>query len=276
MTYFSSSSGGKTANVQDVWPTSDPVPYLVSVKDPYDTLSPYHNWGPLRFGASKLAKRLGVPGSIVDYRANVSLSGRVRTLTFTGTKGTKTVKGSSVRSVLGLRSTWFRLGLLSLTNPTGAIVYGSKLKLAGTARGVRKITLESRVYGGKWKLVGPLVAKSGVLGPRVAPKVTTDYRLQSGGFRSGVVRVAVAPLVQLAAGADAVSVTGTARPAMTGATVQVQRLGASGWETVSSTTTDAQGAFAASVNLTPGSYRARVALGHGFAIGLSGTMTVTL
>ena len=275
VTYFSSSSGGKTANVQDVWPTSDPIPYLVSVKDPYDTLSPYHNWGPFRFGASKLAKRLGVPGSIVDYRANVSSSGRVRTLTFTGTKGTKTVKGSSVRSVLGLRSTWFRLGLLNLTNPTGAIVYGSKLKLAGTARGVRKITLESRVYGGKWKRVGPLVAKSGVLGPRVAPKVTTDYRLQSGGFRSGVVRVAVAPLVQLAAGADAVSVTGTARPAMTGATVQVQRLGASGWETVSSTTTDAQGAFAASVNLTPGSYRARVALGHGFAIGLSGTMTVT-
>ena len=153
-TYFSSSSGGKTANVQDVWPTSDPIPYLVSVKDPYDTLSPYHNWGPLRFGASKLAKRLDVPGSIVDYRANVSASGRVRTLTFVGTKGAKTVHGSSVRSLLGLRSTWFRLGLLNLTNPTGAIVYGSKLKLAGTARGVRKITLESRVYGGKWKRVG--------------------------------------------------------------------------------------------------------------------------
>jgi stage II sporulation protein D len=274
-TYFSSSSGGRTANVQDVWPTSDPIPYLVSVKDPYDTLSPYHNWGPFRFGASKLARRLGVPGSIVDYRANVSSSGRVRTLTFTGTKGTKTVKGSSVRSVLGLRSTWFRLGLLNLTNPTGAIVYGSKLKLPGTARGVRTITLESRVYGGKWKRVGPLVAKSGVLGPRVAPKVTTDYRLQSGGFRSGVVRVAVAPLVVLTAGADAVSVTGTVRPVMTGASVQIQRLGASGWETVSSTTTDAQGAFAASVNLTPGSYRARVTFGHGFAIGLSGTLTVT-
>ncbi len=275
VTYFSSSSGGKTANVQDVWPTSDPIPYLVSVKDPYDTLSPYHNWGPLRFGASKLARRLGVPGSITDYRANVSSSGRVRTLTFTGTKGTKTVKGSSVRSVLGLRSTWFRLGLLNLTNPTGAIVFGSKLKLVGTARGVRKIMLESRVYGGKWKRVGPLAAKSGVLGPRVAPKATTDYRLEGGGFRSGVVRVAVAPLVQLAAAADAVTVTGTARPAMTGASVQVQRLGASGWETVSSTTTDAQGAFAASVNLTPGSYRARVTLGHGFAIGLSATLTVT-
>ena len=63
-TYFSSSSGGQTANVQDVWPSSTPMPYLVSVKDPYDTLSPYHDWGPLRFGAPKLARRLGVPGSI--------------------------------------------------------------------------------------------------------------------------------------------------------------------------------------------------------------------
>src|SRR5437764_248836 len=39
-TFFSSSSGGKTANVQDVW-SSPPVPYLVSVPDPYDTLSPH-------------------------------------------------------------------------------------------------------------------------------------------------------------------------------------------------------------------------------------------
>jgi hypothetical protein len=109
----------------------------------------------------------------------------------------------------------------------------------------------------------------------VAPTVTTDYRLESGGFRSSVVRVAVAPLVQLSAGGDGVSVSGTARPAMSGAAVQIQRLGSSGWETVSSTTTDAQGAFAASVNLSPGSYRARVTLGHGFAIGLSGTLTVT-
>ena len=275
VTYFSSSSGGKTANVQDVWPTSDPIPYLVSVKDPYDTLSPYHNWGPFKFGASRLAKRLGVPGSIVDYRANVSSSGRVRTVTFTGSKGSKTVKGSSVRSVLGLRSTWFRLGLLNLTNPTGAIVYGSKLKLPGTARGVRSVVLESRAYGGAWKRGGALKARNGVLGPRVAPKVTTDYRLESGGFRSGVVRVAVAPLVQLAAGSDAVSVSGTAKPAMAGAAVQIQRLGSSGWDTVSSTTTDARGAFTASVNLTSGSYRARVTLGKGFAIGLSATLTVT-
>src|SRR5437868_3891960 len=41
-TYFSSTSGGTTesaANWQGV-----PIPYLVSVPDPYDTISPYHDW----------------------------------------------------------------------------------------------------------------------------------------------------------------------------------------------------------------------------------------
>ncbi|HUK93603.1 MAG TPA: SpoIID/LytB domain-containing protein [Gaiellaceae bacterium] len=274
LTYFSSSSGGRTANVQDVFPSSKPVPYLVSVADPYDTLSPYHNWGPLRYGASKLARRLGVPGSIVDYRANVSPSGRVRTVTLTGTKGERTVRGSSVRAVLGLRSTWFRLGLLNLANPTGAVVYGAAVKLAGTARGVQKIYLDSRPYGGKWKRLGRVVAKSGALAPSVAPKVTTDYRLESGGFASSVVRVGVAPLVKLSAGTDGISLTGQAKPLVSGAVVQVQRMGPSGWETVSSTTVDARGTFSAQLDLSAGSYRARIVAGHGFAIGFSNTLTV--
>src|SRR4051794_18776290 len=74
-TFFFSSSGGQTANVQDVW-NSPPVPYLVSVPDPYDTLSPYHDWGPFRFGPAQLAKRFHVPGQVVDFRANVAASGR--------------------------------------------------------------------------------------------------------------------------------------------------------------------------------------------------------
>ncbi len=43
-TYFSSSSGGRTANVQEVFPNAQPTPYLVAVDDPYDAASPYHDW----------------------------------------------------------------------------------------------------------------------------------------------------------------------------------------------------------------------------------------
>ena len=44
-TFFSSTSGGKTESSLD-W-SGTALPYLVSVPDPYDDISPYHNWGPV-------------------------------------------------------------------------------------------------------------------------------------------------------------------------------------------------------------------------------------
>jgi stage II sporulation protein D len=273
-TYFFSSSGGKTANVQDVWPGSPPEPYLVSVPDPYDTLSPYHDWGPLRFSGKTIGKRLHVPGRVSDFRANVTSSGRVRSVTFVGTNGERTATGAAVRTALGLRSTWFHLGLLSLSNPNGNVVYGSPGTLSGVARGVTRVTLESRTYGGAWKRGARLTVRNGAVAVTVRPKVTTDYRIESGGFRSSVVRVSVAPLVQLTPGADGVSVSGTVRPVLQGANVQVQRLDSGSWTTVTQTTVASDGSYGVTLNLSPGSYRARVTAGHGFAIGISDTLVV--
>ncbi len=45
-TLYSSSSGGRTASAQSA--LGQNLPYLASVADPYDTLSPYHDWGPMR------------------------------------------------------------------------------------------------------------------------------------------------------------------------------------------------------------------------------------
>ena len=118
-TFFFSSSGGRTANVQDVWTGSKPTPYLVSVPDPYDTLSPYHDWGPLKMGAVLLGKRLGWRGTLLDVRTDSGIDGRVRSLTLVGAKGNRTISGSTARVALGLRSTWFTIGTLSLGSPTG-------------------------------------------------------------------------------------------------------------------------------------------------------------
>jgi stage II sporulation protein D len=273
-TFFFSSSGGRTADVQDVWPSSEAVPYLVSVPDPYDTLSPYHDWGPLRFTAGALARKLHVPGRLVDLHADVAPSGRVRTLTLVGANGEQTLSGSVVRRVLGLRSTWFQIGMLGLTQPSAPVVYGSQASLAGLARGLDKLTLEARPYGGQWSLLASLAPKSGQVSPRVAPKVSTDYRLVSGGIRSNVVHLAVAPFVRLIASQDQFSVSGLARPLLPGAAVQIQRQGGSGWATVAKTTVTPDGTFAASVTLTPGSYRARLVAGRGFAIGVSKVLQV--
>jgi stage II sporulation protein D len=47
-TYYHSTSGGRTVPIAEVWPDMAPVPYLVSVADPYDRLSKYHRWRPAR------------------------------------------------------------------------------------------------------------------------------------------------------------------------------------------------------------------------------------
>ena len=42
-------------DIVDVWDDAKPVPYLVSVPDPYDSISPHHTWGPVVFAAAKVA-----------------------------------------------------------------------------------------------------------------------------------------------------------------------------------------------------------------------------
>jgi stage II sporulation protein D len=272
-TFFFSSSGGRTANVQDVW-GSKAVPYLVSVPDPYDTLSPYHNWGPLRYSAKLLGKRLGARGKLLDVRTSAAPSGRVRSVTLVGSKGVRTITGEAVRRRLGLRSTWFTLGTLSLDPPAKALTYGSTVKLNGYSRGIPRVTLDSRPYGGTWKPLATLRSRGGRVSATLSPKVTTDYRLSSGFVRSGVVRLSVAPSVRLSAGSDRTSVSGVVKPLLPDAPVQVQRQAAGGWKTVAATTVTSNGAFTAAVNLTPGTYRARVVAGQGYAAGVSPVLTV--
>jgi stage II sporulation protein D len=273
-TFFFSSSGGRTANVQDVW-NSKALPYLVSVPDPYDTLSPYHDWGPLRFGAAQLGRRLGARGKLLDIRTDASPSGRVRSLTLVGTKGTRTITGAKARVAMGLRSTWFTIGALSLTPPAAPLEYGSEVRLTGVARGVPRVTLDARPYGAQWKPLAVLRSRNGQVAATLAPKVTTDYRIVSGIVRSAVVRVSVAPSVRLAAATDRTSVTGLVKPVLGALPVQVQRQTAKGsWTTVARTTLASDGSFEASVDLSPGTYRARVAPGQGFAPGVSPVLTV--
>ena len=101
----------------DVWPSSEAIPYLVAVDDPYDTASPYHRWGPLVFTAKGARAKLKVPGPLRDLRTVLTPSGRVGTLAAVGPKGETQVTSGDVRRLLGLRSTWFRVGVLTLAQP---------------------------------------------------------------------------------------------------------------------------------------------------------------
>ncbi|QEC47927.1 SpoIID/LytB domain-containing protein [Baekduia soli] len=110
-TLFSASSGGRTAAVQDAFPGAAAQPYLQAVDDPYDTLSPYHDWSVSPTGA-ELEQRLGpvLAGRLADLAVTTTTpEGRAATVTVTGTLGTTVVDAVTIRRLLGLRSTWFTI-----------------------------------------------------------------------------------------------------------------------------------------------------------------------
>jgi stage II sporulation protein D len=274
-TFFFSTSGGRTANVQDAWRGGVPTPYLVSVNDPYDGASPHHTWGPFPFTAARLQKAFRVPGRLVDVRVAVNPSQRVSTVTFVNQRGDEiVVSGSDVRTRLNLRSTWFRFGVLSLTRPTKPVDYGTTARLTGQARGSSAVTLEQRA-GAVWEPAARLKpARDGTVTAVVRPLVTTDYRLTSATLSSTPIRVTVAPRVRLHQVTQQTALTGVARPIIVGARVEIQRLSGSSWRLVARTVLDERGEFEARLELVAGTYRARVIPGRGLVPGFSPELKV--
>jgi stage II sporulation protein D len=273
-TFFFSTSGGKTANVADVW-GSTPIPYLISVPDPYDTASPHHRWGPFAITAPRIKRALAVPGEILDVRTTLNSSGRVDRVTGLGTSGEGSATGAELRTRLGLRSTWFSVGVLSLARAKLTIVpHGSAARLNGLARGLPGVVLEARPTGGAWGPAGGVPA-GGAFAFDVKPNLSTEYRLVSGTIRTEPLRVVVAPRVRLAAPSAPTALRGTVRPVLPGVPVVIQRQVNGGpWTRVAAAQVDERGAFQAQLALTPGTYRARVAPGRGFAVGISPVLNV--
>ncbi len=192
-TYFFSSSGGRTATVTDVWPSSEAIPYLVAVDDPYDTASPYHRWGPLVFTAKGARAKLKVPGPLRDLRTVLTPSGRVGTLAAVGPKGETQVTSGDVRRLLGLRSTWFRVGVLTLAQPAAPVAVGGQITLTGIARGLTGTSLEQKAPGQAWAPLAKVKpGAGGAFAIAVKPTATTLYRLAYGTtVRSTPIRVSV-------------------------------------------------------------------------------------
>ena len=275
-TYFHSTSGGRTASVVDVWPGSNSVPYLVSVDDPYDSLSPHHVWGPVVVPASRLDRVLKTPGRLTDVRTQVNPSSRVTTVTGIGSLGEASLRGGDVRRELGLRSTWFRVGVMQLAAPAKPLAYGLVGKLTGLARGVGRPVLEQLV-GSSWRTVAAVQPQAnGTFTVAVRPTTSGQYRLNASSARTAITRVGVAPRIALSPVIDPMELRGTVRPVLAGAAVEVQRQNSGGlWQTVGRATINARGEFAATMHVPPGSYRARVpAPGRGLVAGTSSTLVV--
>jgi stage II sporulation protein D len=109
-TYFSSSSGGQTESVQFGFPGADPVPYLKSVNDPYDGISPDHTWK-VRYRQSGIESKLSGLFSGRLRKIKVLKRGdspRIVTARIVGSHGSSKISGPGLQTRLNLKSTWMR------------------------------------------------------------------------------------------------------------------------------------------------------------------------
>ena len=114
--YFSS-SGGHTANNEDVWDAEQPLPYLRGRDDPYDEGSPHHRWS-VTVDRSSLLQMLTrdqgtlVEGFVIEDKA---AHGRVETVKILRSdEKTPKMKANAFRLLVNrnleavtLKSTWF-------------------------------------------------------------------------------------------------------------------------------------------------------------------------
>ena len=271
-TYFFSTSGGRTVDVAEAWPGATPTPYLVSVEDPYDFESPVHTWGPVVAAGPRLKRALELSAVPVGARVERGQSRRVTDLVLTLANGSEAVvSAGTVRAALGLRSTWFSLAQFSLAPPAKSpVVYRTKTRLTGFVRGLKGVTLQRRPVGGEWESVGPV---KGTFTVPFRAEATADYRLVTSRLQGAALRVRVAPRVNLKPPEGGV-LRGTVRPVFPGATVVVQLQEGSRWVEAGRATVDDAGAFEVALELAPGTYRARLAPGQGFAPGVSRSLSI--
>src|SRR5581483_3569144 len=129
-TFFFSTSGGRTASIRDVWPRAAALPYLRSVRDPYEAGSPHRRWR-VAVTARQLRTRLHLARTATVTLARGG-SGRVRAVRIGGRR----FAGTTFESALRLGSTWFDVGELQLRAVRGRLAAGGVVALAGRSLGL--------------------------------------------------------------------------------------------------------------------------------------------
>jgi stage II sporulation protein D len=200
-TYFFSTSGGRTEDVENTSLGNDPKPWLRSVEDEYDHVSPKHRWGPIRMSYSSAGAKLSglVKGRFKGVKViRRGASPRVVEADIVGSRGRTRVDGATLRARFGLNDTWAyytsiktrRVAPPAEPSPTGGAgpIVARVPDIAGLAGHVvpaRKgsaVKIERRT-GGRWVVVGTAkVGRGGRYGSGVPAKglYRVRYRGESG------------------------------------------------------------------------------------------------
>jgi stage II sporulation protein D len=158
-TYFFSTSGGHTEDIENVFAGAPAQPWLQGVDDPYDDSSPYHRWGPYSYSERGFAAKLGgwVKGHFEGLDVlQRGVSPRIVRAEVRGSGGSTVVTGAQLRARLDLRDTWFYADSVSSTTTSGLRARTSSGSSPVTAiRGSvsssrnRFVTLQRLIHG-KW------------------------------------------------------------------------------------------------------------------------------
>jgi stage II sporulation protein D len=109
VTFFFSTSGGRTENVENTNVGAGPQAWLKSVDDPFDDVSPKHRWGPIKLTRLQAGAKLAglVKGRFRGIQVvKRGRSPRIVAADIVGTGGRTRVDGATLRARLGLLDTW--------------------------------------------------------------------------------------------------------------------------------------------------------------------------
>ena len=144
-TFFFSSSGGHTEDIQNVWLGSTPQPWLVGVADPYDNAggNPDYQWS-YHLSMAAAAAQLGslVRGRLIGIAViHRGVSPRVVSAQVVGTGGKVSVSGPQLQQIFGLMSTYMYFSTISTTAVTPSTTPGSSS--GGAAAAARELLTHS-------------------------------------------------------------------------------------------------------------------------------------
>jgi stage II sporulation protein D len=176
-TYFFSTSGGRTEDVENTNLGDEPQPWLKSVEDPYDDTSPKHRWGPIKLTMAQAQARLGtlVKGRLKGIQVlERGSSPRVVEADVVGTRGRTRVDGATLRARFGLFDTWaYFTSIGTRQAPPGAAPDTARTTLASGPQPVAAVTgtvvparrgAEVQVqirHGDAWRTVASTIVRRG-------------------------------------------------------------------------------------------------------------------
>jgi stage II sporulation protein D len=217
-TYFFSTSGGRTENVENVF-GGEASPWLRSVEDPYDNVSPRHRWKLSMTLASAQARLSGlVKGRFRGVKVvKRGASPRVISADVIGTRGRTRVTGSTLRSRFGLYDTWASYTSIATKKakpPADAPATTPPQRAAGEGTGGTAASARMTRFAPIASLKGSVLPARN--GDAVDVQVRRDgrwrdvisTRVRAGAYRATITQPGTYRVVYRGAAGDAVRVTG--------------------------------------------------------------------